>query len=142
MDELISDQDIVEFANFEYHVPNGETWQNQIQFNAFHVTTTAETGRTIFVGMVLDNPQGGDVFPRLDELNLVVDRDFVAGDLNGDGDLNLLDVAPFIDQISSSIYQVQADINLDGFVDYWTSLRLCNCFRSEQGSNAFESTQV
>ncbi len=39
------------------------------------------------------------------------------GDVNLDGVVNLLDVAPFVDLITSATFQVEADINEDGFVD-------------------------
>lgn len=39
------------------------------------------------------------------------------GDINGDGIVNLLDVAPFIDLLSQGGYNPAADINNDGVVD-------------------------
>ena len=39
------------------------------------------------------------------------------GDLNGDGLVNLLDVAPFVDAISSTTFIEEADINQDGMVN-------------------------
>ena len=39
------------------------------------------------------------------------------GDVNGDGDVNLLDVAPFVDAISSGTFIPEADVNQDGSVD-------------------------
>ena len=39
------------------------------------------------------------------------------GDLNGDGVVNLLDVAPFVNLITNGIFQEQGDINQDGAVD-------------------------
>ena len=41
----------------------------------------------------------------------------IHGDVNCDGDLNLLDVAPFIDALQSSDFTAKADINLDGAVN-------------------------
>ena len=38
---------------------------------------------------------------------------FVVGDVNCDGQINLLDVAPFVDAISSGIFDPKADINND-----------------------------
>jgi hypothetical protein len=39
------------------------------------------------------------------------------GDVNLDSVVNLLDVDPFIDRISTGTYQVEADINEDGVVN-------------------------
>ena len=39
------------------------------------------------------------------------------GDVNCDGEVNLLDIAPFLDSIGSNEYNFKADINQDGNVD-------------------------
>ena len=39
---------------------------------------------------------------------------FIAGDVNCDGVVKLLDVGPFIDALNSSEYSIKADINGDG----------------------------
>ncbi len=41
----------------------------------------------------------------------------ILGDVNGDGKVNLLDVAPFIALIANSQFQAEADINMDGAVN-------------------------
>ena len=41
----------------------------------------------------------------------------VKGDVNLDGVVNLLDVAPFVDVLSAGGFQVQADVNCDGDVN-------------------------
>lgn len=41
----------------------------------------------------------------------------IVGDVNCDGEVNLLDVAPFIDQITSGEFSFKADVNSDGSVD-------------------------
>ena len=41
----------------------------------------------------------------------------VLGDVNLDGEVNLLDVPPFVDLLTTSGYQTEADINQDGAVD-------------------------
>ena len=38
------------------------------------------------------------------------------GDVNRDGEVNLLDVAPFVDALSNGCYTFEADIDQDGFV--------------------------
>ena len=39
------------------------------------------------------------------------------GDVNRDGSVDLLDVAPFIDLLTNGDYQIEADVNGDGAVD-------------------------
>ena len=39
------------------------------------------------------------------------------GDINGDGNINLLDIAPFVELISNGQFQENADSNQDGSVD-------------------------
>ncbi len=46
-----------------------------------------------------------------------VTSSFELGDINRDGDVNLLDVAPFIDLITSGLFQCEADLNSDGLVN-------------------------
>ncbi|MEM9410782.1 MAG: hypothetical protein AAGA30_06685 [Planctomycetota bacterium] len=41
----------------------------------------------------------------------------ILGDVNCDGDVNLLDVAPFVDLIANGGFSEKADVNLDGVVD-------------------------
>ncbi len=41
---------------------------------------------------------------------------FILGDVNGDGQVDLLDVAPFVNAITSGTFIPEADINMDGQV--------------------------
>ncbi|MEM9412474.1 MAG: dockerin type I domain-containing protein, partial [Planctomycetota bacterium] len=43
--------------------------------------------------------------------------EILIGDVNIDGEINLLDVAPFIERLSALNYQCEADINGDRKVD-------------------------
>ena len=43
--------------------------------------------------------------------------DILLGDVNGDGVVNLLDVAPFVEAVTSGMYIPAADVNQDGAVD-------------------------
>ena len=43
--------------------------------------------------------------------------EFQLGDVNQDGIVNLLDVAPFVDRMASGTYQTEADMNQDGVVN-------------------------
>ena len=50
------------------------------------------------------------------EFAIVTEND-VAGDVNGDGVVNLLDVGPFIVHVGTGAYSIGADVNRDGKVD-------------------------
>ena len=50
-------------------------------------------------------------------LNGVLPDDVLLGDVNCDGEINLLDVGPFVDLITAGEFDVKADINEDGAVD-------------------------
>lgn len=41
----------------------------------------------------------------------------IRGDVNRDGLVNLLDVAPFVARLADGVYQDEADINQDGQVN-------------------------
>ena len=60
---------------------------------------------------VLYNPN--DITLRLDS----IDTGFLLGDINQDGIVDLLDVAPFVDVLTSGVYEIRADINCDSTVD-------------------------
>lgn len=53
----------------------------------------------------------------LDGVTLQIVADVLIGDVNLDGNIDLLDVAPFADRILEGVFQIEADINLDGIVD-------------------------
>ena len=40
------------------------------------------------------------------------------GDVNLDGEVNFLDISPFIDRLSNGSFQSEADINQDGEVNF------------------------
>ena len=40
------------------------------------------------------------------------------GDVNTDGDVNFLDIAPFIARLFDSVFQAEADMNGDGVVSF------------------------
>ena len=44
-------------------------------------------------------------------------QELILGDVNGDGVVNLLDVAPFVTALSNGTYSMEADINIDGVVN-------------------------
>ena len=50
-------------------------------------------------------------------IQLALDFEFLLGDVNCDGVVTLLDVGPFVDAITSGIFNPKADINGDGTVD-------------------------
>lgn len=56
----------------------------------------------------------GDAFT-IDNFSIT---DFLSGDVNQDGFVNFLDIAPFIDRLASGIYLQEADCNFDGVVNF------------------------
>ena len=97
------------------------------------VDTSSNAGFS-FLGTFFDEPvvarvriQIGGIFDgeNFSGADSVVMDDFIfgepipvlLGDINGDGSLNLLDVAPFIDVIVWGAFEVSADINQDGAVN-------------------------
>ena len=68
--------------------------------------------------IVSDEP--GELLVQFDGNDTVVTVDssgVVLGDVNLDGMVNLLDVAPFVELISSGVFQAEADTNQDGMVN-------------------------
>ena len=53
----------------------------------------------------------------IDDVVLSAGAKVLIGDVNMDGMVNLLDVAPFVDLISTGTFQAEADINGDGVVN-------------------------
>ena len=48
----------------------------------------------------------------------IFDHDFLCGDINQDGFVTFLDIAPFIDLLTNDTFQVEADFNNDGLVTF------------------------
>ncbi len=48
----------------------------------------------------------------------VFENDFLIADVNLDGIVNFLDIAPFIALLTENAYQLEADVNEDGFVNF------------------------
>ena len=44
--------------------------------------------------------------------------DVELGDVNQDGDVNFLDISPFINVLSTGEYQIEADVDQSGAVDF------------------------
>jgi hypothetical protein len=84
--------------------------------------TAVPIGTSVRIGVDRDE----DGFFDRDELDLcsnpadsqsVPETDLILGDVNNDGAINLLDIAPFVDAISTGNYIAAADINCDTFVN-------------------------
>ena len=55
--------------------------------------------------------------PDLGSFRLIVSEALLMGDINCDGAVNLLDVAPFVDLISNGLFSAKADFDGDGTVN-------------------------
>ena len=65
----------------------------------------------------LSGTTGGMFFNFFPEGSIVTVNNVLLGDVNRDGTVNLLDVGPFVDLISSNQFQVEGDLNEDGVVN-------------------------
>ena len=59
-----------------------------------------------------------DFFANGSTLTVTLSSEFLLGDVNQDGDVNFLDISPFISILSDGGDQAEADINGDGSVDF------------------------
>ncbi len=80
------------------------------QFTVQFMATTTTTNITFFNGSAANN-----FLCALDNVSLVAT--VVLGDVNGDCMVSLLDVAPFVELITTGGFLVEADINGDGAVN-------------------------
>ena len=58
-----------------------------------------------------------DFFPIDATLTITLTGDPLLGDINGDGEVNLLDVAPFVERVVNEDFQAEADVNQDKSVN-------------------------
>ena len=56
--------------------------------------------------------------------------DEIAGDINGDGILNILDIVSLVNLVLASDYEVAGDINLDGILNILDIVSLVNLILS------------
>ena len=63
------------------------------------------------------NIGGGNLFNGLLDNLVIANNPYQPGDVNRDGFINLLDVAPFVALLSAGTYQVEADVNQDGVLN-------------------------
>ena len=78
----------------------------------------SHSSSTLVVEWFADGPGyqgGGDESWAIENVRIALS--ILLGDVNCDGEVNLLDVDPFIDAISSGEYNAKADINQDGVVN-------------------------
>ena len=66
-------------------------------------------------GLIVDDET--ELNPVFGLAQVVSSSDFLLGDVNLDGTVDLLDVAPFVELLANSTFQIEADINSDGFVN-------------------------
>ena len=101
-------------ADFGNYVFNNLVGQNSPDFSA--------TGGEIKFGFARGNSSLSSGYIRtngIDNWSLTIHREnpLVLGDVNLDGEVNLLDIAPFVELLAVGNFQAEADINQDGVVN-------------------------
>lgn len=107
-------------------------WRDQIVSDLNSYDAGTENGTGLSLNNPATNPQSvitdldtaepsGILFGSGSVARLTLTRivpNLLLGDVNEDGDLNFLDIAPFISILSAADYQLEADINEDRVVDF------------------------
>ena len=107
--------DVTAFAVFS--PPLGGGWMGDFGVGFVEDENPCSTMETVF-GQVGANQLRVTYLSDVEnEFCFTMDPVFVCGDVNMDGVLDLLDVAPFVNLIVNDIFQVEGDINEDGVVD-------------------------
>ena len=101
-----------------------------VSFEAIASNNTLIDGASVwFLGIVLSAPCdsatlmfgkdliGGEFLFNIDEVTTVASSSVLLGDVNLDGNVDLLDVAPFVMLVSAGQFQPEADVNQDNVVD-------------------------
>ena len=104
----------IEFADLNFVVGNDDAsgLQSQVTFEV-----TAGECYEIRVGGFRGTGSNGSGSEGCINLNINFEDPILLGDVNCDGLVNLLDVAPFVDLISNGDFNPKADINEDGNVN-------------------------
>ena len=89
------------------------TAKNKSFDNDFYAMSVDLSDQFAAIGIPLDDSQGSNV----GQVELLSLDTKILGDVNLDGDVNLLDVSPFVELLLNSGFQNEADINQDGVVD-------------------------
>jgi T5SS/PEP-CTERM-associated repeat protein len=123
-DQMLVDGDVDLFGSLDVTMQNGFQPLNGQVFTIMEIGGT-QTG--LFAGL-----NEGDVVTTVNNVELAITYQggdgndialqateiaFVAGDINLDGVVDLLDVSPFVELLTSGQYQLEADINMDGNVN-------------------------
>lgn len=122
--ELVVDEDATQTYTFEDGGTNDENDPMTIQgvlldnsFQNFSAPITG-TGNTLTITMFFTG-NGGNELIAIN--NILIEsskgKGDIVGDVNCDGNVDLLDVAPFVDLVTTGTFNAKADINGDGNVD-------------------------
>ena len=87
---------------------------------SFHgaVATAGDAITSVVVINEVNDVDGGPIFDFVDNISFgVATKTGLPGDVNCDGEVNLLDVGPFVDVLTSGEFNAKADVNQDGVVD-------------------------
>ena len=97
---------------FGFTLDNGDgTFTTYVQY-----TFVPDDLATYFQLGFIHNSDSFDLY-NVDNIRTVVDSTVLLGDVNCDGNVDLLDVTPFVDLLTSGGFDAKADVNQDGAVD-------------------------
>ena len=92
--------------------------QSELNFDSlpagnYYLAVSGSTNFQDCFGVFTEHEESGTVITRV-----AIDAEpQIPGDINCDGQVDLLDVSPFIDFITNGDYSLKADLNEDGFVN-------------------------
>ena len=123
--------------DFEFFIDNQNT--DEIYFVEFKLKTNAPRIKDSDTVYVIQSPDGVGPVERLHfqslylecYLGTAIDPVVLPGDVNLDGQLDLLDVQPFVALLDAGAFQIEADVNNDGLVNLMDVAQFVNLLATQ-----------